>query len=524
MNQTLDLSQIEAVIASLTDEQKSELRTLVKPELEKPFIATPGPQLNALMSEADLILYGGAAGGGKTALEVGAFFLGHQDGIIFRREATQLDGIISFVKELGEGSLGRWVGGSESVFKFDDGRTLKAAGLNQTDDWRKHAGRGRDYMAFDEAAEFEKEQIFSLLGWLRSTKEGQRCRAILGSNPPRGGDGGWMIEEFAPWLDPMFDDPAEPGELRWAIVVGGETEWVDAAGEYERNGEAYTALSRTFIPSLLDDNPYLKDSGYKARLQSLPEPLRSQLLYGDFMAGQKDHDWQVIPSRWIEEAQERWHNRSIVGREMVAISADIAMGGADNLVIGSIFDDYTIPEMTIIKGIDVTSPSEIAKHIVRNRRDSADVSVDYTGGWGSGVKSHLEQDQGIDCFGIVYSKKSLASAINGGLGFINIRAQMYWQLREALDPESKTHVPIALPPSARLKAELAAIRYKITGDKIQIESKDEVKKRLGRSTDESDVLAMLLHRFGQAQRNKVTAHRGSVKVNLGHASRKKRRR
>ena len=45
--------------------------------------------------------------------------------------------------------------------------------------------------------------------------------------------------------------------------------------------------SRTFIPARVTDNPYYTDSGYVATLQSLPEPLRSQMLYGDFRAGIK---------------------------------------------------------------------------------------------------------------------------------------------------------------------------------------------------------------------------------------------
>jgi hypothetical protein len=61
--------------------------------------------------------------------------------------------------------------------------------LNEPDDWRKYAGIARDFYGFDEAAEFLEEQVASLTGWLRSTKPGQRCRVILASNPPCGGDG-----------------------------------------------------------------------------------------------------------------------------------------------------------------------------------------------------------------------------------------------------------------------------------------------------------------------------------------------
>src|SRR5690606_30577702 len=153
-----------------------------------------------------------------------------------------------------------------------------------------------------------------------------------------GGDGEWLLSEFAPWLDPMSPSPAKPGELRWAIRVGGVTEWVDGPGVYVRDGQEYEALSRTFIPARLDDNPYLANTRYRAVLQGLPEPLRSQLLHGDFLAGREDHEWQVVPSAWVDAAQQRWREAGDKPRRMLAISADIALGGADNLTIASLHE------------------------------------------------------------------------------------------------------------------------------------------------------------------------------------------
>lgn len=499
-----DLRQLEDVLARLSDDDRKEVEKLAASELAKPFLPNPGPQSVALGSDADILLYGGAAGGGKSALEVGGYFDGHYSGIIFRREAVQLDGLIEFCKEIAEGRLGKFVGGNENVFKRADGGRLKFAGLNQPDDWRKHAGNARDYICFDEAGEFLREQVFSIIGWLRSTRERQRCRVILGSNPPRGGDGEWLIEEFAPWLDPMFPNPAKDGELRWAIVVYGETEWVDGPGTYERDGEEYTAMSRTFIPARLDDNPYLRDTNYRAVLQGLPEPLRSQLLHGDFLAGREDHEWQVIPSAWVEAAQQRWRDAPTTTRRMLAVSADIALGGADNVVIGSLHTENWFAECEKHKGVDVKDPIEIASRIVRMRRNDADVSADLTGGWGSGVKSHLENNQGIFCHGIVYSEASGARTYDGRFGFKNIRAEMWWKLREALDPEGGTDEKLMLPPSSRLKAELTTPRWELRGTDILVESKEDIRKRIGGSTDEADVIVQLWHRKGHAVLHAVT--------------------
>jgi hypothetical protein len=76
----------------------------------------------------------------------------------------------------------------------------------------------------------------------------------------------------------------------------------------------------------------------------------------------------------------------------------------------------------------------------------------------------------------------------GLMRFVNLRAEMYWRFMEALDPLADD--PIALPDDTELLADLAAITYKITARGIQMESKDEIKKRLMRSTDKGDAVVM----------------------------------
>jgi hypothetical protein len=53
--------------------------------------------------------------------------------------------------------------------------------------------------------------------------------------------------------------------------------------------------SRTFIPAKMEDNKYL-DGDYEAQIESMPEPMRSALRDGNFMAARQDHAYQVIPS------------------------------------------------------------------------------------------------------------------------------------------------------------------------------------------------------------------------------------
>jgi hypothetical protein len=73
---------------------------------------------------------------------------------------------------------------------------------------------------------------------------------------------------------------------------------------------------------------------------------------------------------------------------------------------------------------------------------------------------------------------------SGKLGFTNRRSMWIWRFREALDPDYGSQV--ALPPDPKLKADLCAMRWRLSGWKIQIESKDEVKSRIGRSPDRGE--------------------------------------
>lgn len=517
----IDLSHLEAVIANLTSEDRKRLEVDLSKELAFSFKPSPGPQTEALLSLADILLYGGQAGGGKSALEIGAFFRDHHSGLVVRREATQLDGLIEFCKEVGEPNEGHFVGGNENVFKRTDGGRLKFAGLKEPNDWRKHAGNARDFMAFDEAGEFLREQVFSLLGWLRSTRKGQRCRAILGSNPPRGGDGLWLIDEFAPWLDPTYPDPAKPGELRWAIVVASKTEWVDGPGVYERGGEDYIAMSRTFIPASLDDNPYLKDTNYRAQLQALPEPLRSQLLYGDFLAGREDHQSQVIPSEWLTLAQERWKADGYKGNKMTAIAADVAQGGSDKTVISTRYGAWFSP---LIRKVGAETPDgpSVAGLVSANRRDGAVVIIDVGGGYGGGAVSYLKDNE-IPVTGFNAANKSNTKTADRQLGFINKRAEALWRFREALDPSQEGGSPLALPPDPELFGDLTAPRWKLTPRGIQIESKDDLKKRIGRSTDAGDAVVMCWSQGQYLAAKKLRGYFGKQpKVNLGYSKMKQR--
>lgn len=456
------------------------------------FVPLPGPQTDAYLSKADVLLYGGQAGGGKSFLLMGLSYQEHRRSIIFRREAGQTDGLEEAGKQIfGDDGFN----GSDLEWSFQDGKSVKLAGMKEPGDWNKHAGRERDFLGFDEAGEFLRDQIASLLAWNRGPA-GQRCRVVLASNPPRTAEGAWMIEWFAPWLDETFHSPAKPGELRYAVVIDGRPVWQEGAQDVVIDGESYKPLSFTFIPAALKDNPFRDTPEYRAKLNSLPEPLRSQLLKGIFALGGEDDPWQVIPTDWVMQAVSRWTEKPPHGVPMCAIGADVAQGGADQTVLAIRFDGWYAP-LQAVPGSQTPGGTDVAGLVISKRRDEAMVIIDIGGGWGGDAYAHLTAN-GVEAVGYMGVKPSARRTQDNQLRFTNIRTQAYWQFREALNPDQAGGSCIALPNDKQLIADLCAPRFTVISRGIQVEAKDAVVKKLGRSTDRGDAVVMSWHSGAKA--------------------------
>jgi hypothetical protein len=469
----------------------------------------PGPQTAAAESLADVIGYGGAAGGGKTDLILGLATTEHHKSIVFRREYPQLKDIIRRAKELTEDSrLG--FNGNDNLMSLPDGQTIEFGAMQNPDDWMKYKGRPHDLKAYDEATEFLESQVRSSMGWLRTTRDGQRCRVLLTFNPPTSVEGQWVIRFFAPWLDDKHPNPAKPGELRWyAMVEGEEVERPDGtpfSHEGEHEGETIVPTSRTFFPARLADNPRLMRTGYGRTLNALPEPLRSQLLYGDFKAGIGDDPWQVIPSSWVDAAQARYVALEAAGYDpgpMTAMGMDVARGGKDKTDLARRHGRWFAPLLEY-PGRETPNGASAAALAVAAVTDDAYINVDVIG-WGSSAYERLAEappaGHGLEAWPINFACKSEHVDRSGKYRMVNLRAEAYWRLREALDPEWGDE--IALPPDPELKSELCAGKYEITTIGIKIELKEKIEERIGHSPNKGDAVALAMLPNGTAQRGGV---------------------
>ena len=121
--------------------------------------------------------------------------------------------------------------------------------------------------------------------------------------------------------------------------------------------------------------------------------------------------------------------------------------------------------------------------------------------YGSRTTLGVDVAQGIRVEPVVFSETSVARTRDGLLTFANMRSQLWWQFREALDPVQGDR--LAPPPDRRLAAQLAAPTWKLRGNAIVIESKDAIRKRLGTSTDDADAVILAWHKRDDGLRRKA---------------------
>ena len=377
----------------------------------------------------------------------------------------------------------------DGVWRLPGGKVMELGSVKEVSDWVKYQGRPHDFKGFDEITHFAELQFRTLIGWLRTDKPDIRQRVVAAGNPPTTAEGEWVKRFWAAWLDPNHPNPAKPGELRWYVTneKGEDTEVPDSTPVMVGN-DLMTPKSRTFIPSSVDDNIFLLSTGYKATLQSLPEPLRSQMLRGDFNAGAADPAWQTIPTEWVKAAMARWKPRDAKG-EMTALGLDPARGGADKTSVarrhGQWFDEIVTAPGAVTKDGPTT-----AGFVVPLVRNGACICVDSIG-IGSSALDFIK-GMNLNVLAVNGSETSHVHAVAGNMRFRNRRAEMYWLLREALDPTNPD--PIALPNDQELLGDLTAVRYKVVtlgqSTALQMRSKDEVREALGRSPDKGDAVAM----------------------------------
>lgn len=247
-----------------------------------------GPQTLALTSKAEILIYGGAAGSGKSftlLLEA----LKHRNtpgfnAVIFRRtypEITAPGGIWQESLELFT-AFGAKPNHSELEWKFDSGARIKFSHLQHEADMYSWQGAQVALIEFDEATSFTEDQFWYLFSRNRSMC-GVKPYMRLTTNP----DPDSFIAKLIGWyLDADGNPrPEATGVIRWFVRDdAGELQWSDTRPPLKNKYPHLTPKSFTFIPGKVHDNRILlqKNPGYLANLQALDLVQRSRLLDGNW--------------------------------------------------------------------------------------------------------------------------------------------------------------------------------------------------------------------------------------------------
>ena len=259
-------------ITTETDDLPKALRTVAEENVI--FRPNTGPQTDFLAASETDVLYGGAAGGGKSyAMLVDPLRFAHRAAhraLILRRSMPELRELIDKSRELYPKAFpGCKYKEVEKLWNFPSGAKIEFGFLERDADVYRYQGQAYSWIGFDEITHQATEFSWNYLASRLRTTDPEiipymRCTA----NP--GGVG-------AHWVKKRYIDPSPPNE----------------------SFKGADGLSRKFIPARLDDNPYLANDGrYEQMLKALPPTQRKQLLEGD---------WEVAEGAAFTEFDRHLH-------------------------------------------------------------------------------------------------------------------------------------------------------------------------------------------------------------------------
>ena len=257
------------------------------------FEPNPGPQTNFLAAPEREVLYGGAAGGGKTySLIVDPLRYcnnSNMNALILRRTNDELREIIHKSQEMYPKAFpgAKWME-KKSQWTFPSGARIWMTYLEQEKDVLRYQGQAFTYIGFDELTQYPTPYAWDYLRSRLRTADPSLPVYMRGTTNP-GGPG-------HQWVKKMFIDPAPANKSFWATDI--------TTGEVLKYPKHHSKadqplFKRRFIPAKLTDNPFLYEQGdYEAMLLSLPETQRRQLLEGS---------WDVAEGAAFSEFDRKYH-------------------------------------------------------------------------------------------------------------------------------------------------------------------------------------------------------------------------
>ena len=259
-----------SVFTSVSPSQVVEIENVI-------FKPNEGPQTAFLASSEREVLYGGAAGGGKSyaMLADPLRYITHPQfsGLLLRHTTEELRELVWKSQELYPKIIPgiKW---SERKFQWEvpNGGRLWMSYLDRDEDVLRYQGLSFSWIGFDELTQWSTPFAWNYMrSRLRTAASDLPVYMRASTNPGNRGHA---------WVKKMFIDPSPPNQSFWATDIDTGDVMTYPEG-HSRAGQPL--FKRRFIPAKLSDNPYLTKSGdYETMLLSLPEHQRRQLLEGDW--------------------------------------------------------------------------------------------------------------------------------------------------------------------------------------------------------------------------------------------------
>lgn len=394
-------------------------------------------------------------------------FPGSQAGIVRRNMPSLKRSTLRTFLQLVDDRLVKRFNQQDMYVEFKNGSVVFFMEANEQKDpeFYKFGGVELTFLGIDEAQEVSEKALLALLPKMRHVPRGYKHIEDLPPNTIRVN---------------LTANPA-PGWLKEKFVDRRESE------------------DSIYIPATVFDNPYAPKDWVKKQkeLFGFNETLFRRFVLGDWSVVYDEDAWVLIEPRWFEDAiidlneadyfdSENDDTEIWVGVDIARVKDKcvFAYVQGKRLIKFDIYENVRIPEI-----VDI-----IKSKIINEGIPPDHFAIDAIG-VGAGVIDSLES-QGYNVNPFFAGKKPIAvSEVEEEMGkefveFPNLRAQAYWYLRKKFQ-NGEIEISASIPEIELLKNEAISTRYKIVGEKtIQIEDKEKIRSRLGRSPDFLDALMM----------------------------------